>query len=340
MRGVAGKRYYIDAPLIGGSHVTLNMRNCTVIEVAGSNCNLFRNEAIEPVATAADGAMIKMQNTVVTSLASIAVAGQSITVSGAGNGGRSPLCGVVSAIDSDSASITITKLGTGSACPAQASVNRAMINLYTRDSAVKVVGGAWQRGGNEGSGLNLHNFLIRHVDDVTIDIEGLTSTDGKYAVSAADLTDGYFRLKGLKSNSDGVHLMGPVFGCHVPELVGITGDDAFAITASDWAGYNDTSGDVSAINIGDIRAVSSANLFKVIAGIGNHVDGVKVYGGIFGSAEIDVIWIGDDVAQANTTGGTYGSIDCGLVAASQPRWRLGRTLRVVRSWLHRIKRDP
>lgn len=306
VRGIPGRNYLIDAPLVtrAGGRQTLDMTGCTITLKAGSSCNMLTNAAVTAAGTAADGAITSGQTTLTTTLAAQAQVGQSVTVSGAGSAAPTVLTAVVTAATATDITLSVA---------ARATVTGATVKLFPRDAGIRVIGGTWVRGANDGAGVGLHTMLFRHLDDLIVDPEAITSSAGKYAISIADATNVWVRARNLAVSSDGVHLMGPITGARIEEVTGSTGDDTFAITAADWTAYGDTSGDVTDISIGRIRATTNANLLKVIAGAGCRVDRVKVTDGVYGTATLNGAWIGNDVAQAATTGGTYGHIDLGVV---------------------------
>lgn len=127
------------------SNVALDMTGCVITEVAGSNCNMITNESAVTTPTTGTGAMTSGGNTLTTSLGVTAVVGQSVYIAGAGNGGASPLCGIVGA----TTSTTITVVNPfGNALNAEVTVSGAAVSLYSRDSRIEIRGGTWNRGAN------------------------------------------------------------------------------------------------------------------------------------------------------------------------------------------------
>jgi len=315
VKGSPGGFFYLNAPIALHSKVTLDMTGCTITEVAGSNCNMTLNAAATAVATST-GTVTSGGSVITTALAASASIGQSIIVAGAGGGGNSPLVGLISAVNGSTA-VTITNLD-GSTLTATASATAATTSLYNRDSNIAIQGGFWNRGSNAGSGTNEHSFLFRHVDTYTVHLQGFTSTAGKYCVNPADCTNGWGSIRDINSASDGWHINGPHYGCVIDLITGTTGDDSFAATGSDYTAWNDSSGNIIGVTIGTIdTTVTSGRQLSCVPGVGNLIDGIKVTGQILGVCEIieGPVFIGDDVAYAQTTGGTIGSIDLGSIAS-------------------------
>lgn len=313
--GMVGQNYQISAPLVIGSNRVLDLRGCTVTLKPGSNCNLIRNAAVTPTATATDGAITTGTSIVTTSLAAQAVVGQTCMVAGAGAstfGGTiaSVLTGIIAS--KTGTTVTLAKLD-GAPLLAGATVSGAAVSLITRDSNITIRGGTWARGANGGTGTSqdVHSILLRHVDVVSVDIEGGTSTGGKYMVAFGDVSQVWCRARGLNTASDGVHVEGPAFGVHIDEVTGTTGDDLCAFTSNDYTNDSDVSGDVQGITIGNLTSVNGvARALLLSAGPLGYVGGVKVLGVVTGSAAMGLVALGDTVSG---NGGTYGSIDVGLI---------------------------
>lgn len=316
IRGVRGNAYKTSAPIVVGSGVTLEMWGCSSTLLAGSDCNMVNNKAMTAVASAADAAVTSGSNVVTTSLASQAVVGQTLVVAGAGAAGNGPLTGNVSAVNTGGGTITLTKLDGSTNATATATVATAAVSLFNRDKNVRVVGGIWNRGANNGTGSGRHSLRFFHVDGLTVDVQGYTASNGKESINIGDATDLWVRAHGINCSSTGagtVQLIGPIYGGHVESVIGHTMDDLCAITCNDWPTYNTTCGDVYHVTFGTLVAEhANAHVLRLIAGAGCAIDGVKA-NAILGTTNSNGVWIGDDYTFANTIGGTYGSIDLGYV---------------------------
>ena len=305
IKGRPGSSYIISAPLVIRSGTTLDMTGCTITLAANSNCNMLQNAGVTPTATATDGAITS--GAAVLTTAAVGSAGQTVTVTSALASSGAPLTANVSSVGTGT--LTLAK-------NAGATVTGATVKVFTRDTNITVRGGTWARGSNSGTGTGLHSLFFRHVDGLTLDIPAMTSSAGKFAISIASCTNVWVSARGLAVASDGVHLQGPLNHVRIEQIVGSTADDTFAITACDWTPYNDTAGDVTNVSVGRISATSTAaSLCKVISSPNCLVDGISI-GQIQGTAQLNGVWIGDDPAQATTTGGTYGGITIDTVKAT------------------------
>lgn len=299
--------FTIEGALVVPSNTVLDVLGATITASASHVGCLIRNAGAFPVATGT-GSIAAGSQTLTTSL-NLNV-GQTVTIAGADGAGTTVHTGTITAVGAGSVTIDAA---------AKSTVAGATVLVFNRDSDVRILHGQWNRGSAAFTGTapgRFHNIYLRHVDDWTVDIAGLSSTAAKYALSVGSATRGRVLLRGLQANSDGCHIIGPARDIHVELLQGSTGDDVFAITAADWVAYGDTAGDVRNITIGNIFGTSNAALFKVISGSGYHVDGVKVLGEITGTARTNGVYIGDDTGQPSTTGGTYGDIDFGTLNAT------------------------
>ncbi|MFF2296979.1 hypothetical protein [Arthrobacter sp. NPDC058127] len=302
-RGLPGQTYM--AKIVLPSNTSLDLTGCRVIHPSGATSgNLITNAAKTPVATASDAAITSGAFTVTTALSSQAVAGQTVVIAGAlGNG---PLVANVVSVAGSVITLTLA---------AKATVSAAAISLFTRDKSIKVKGGDWDRQAVAGSGVELHGLMFRHVDDLTVDIDSYRSTAGKYGLNIGDVTNAKLGIGYVDSASDGIHVNGPASNIEITRIAGSSGDDSVALTGNDYAAYADVAGDITDVRVRSFNTSSkTANLFKVLAGSGCTVDKIKA-GSISGAPTINAVWIGDDSGQAATTGGTYGSVEIGLIDA-------------------------
>jgi hypothetical protein len=296
--------FTIKGPIVLRSGNALDARGASITNDASSIVQMVVNAGSVAVATGT-GSVDAGSTTLTTSMT--LTVGQTVTVAGADASGTTVLTADVTAVGDGAVTLSV---------PALSAVSGGAVKAFNRDHDITLTGGRWDRGTNTGGGgIALHNVYIRHADGVTVDIESVHSSHGKYAVSVASASRVWVRARGLDAHSDGVHLMGPLDCVHVDLVEGTTVDDCLAITAADWAAYGDSSGDVRHVTVGSVHCDSAgANLIKVLAGAGTTVDDVKVLGTVSGTAALNVAWIGDDTAQESTTGGAYGCIDLGTLS--------------------------
>jgi hypothetical protein len=289
------------------------MRDCTVNLVSPGTGALTRNyAAVNPAATASDASITSGQSVITSSLGNVAVAGQSVTVAGAGPGGDVVLTGYVSAQTSNT--ITITNLD-GSALTASATVSSAAISLYTRDSNVHVKGGNWNIPSGLG-GVTFANYEIvfGHCDHYSAEIQSLTTASSGRCILQYDTTDGYVDAPNLYGNVielAGIYAVGPVYGLVVNRATGLTYDDFCCLSGADNVGGVQSSGNVKNIDVRYIYGTSTHDYsVRIVGGASMTMDKINVdY--IFGSSA--GIYIGDYAADAWMVGGTYGKFNFGHV---------------------------
>jgi hypothetical protein len=317
---VSSPTYYVNATLVGpaGGNLDIDWGDSIIVQPSGSNCNVFRPYCyVHPVTTGT--ASITSGTNTVTS-ASVVAVGQTVVIAGAGGNGNGPLVGNVAT--TGSGTFTVNTLD-GRPLNCTATVSGAAITVYNRDQNITFKGGIWQLGNNTGTGINLHALLFRFIDGLTIDIPGTSRTTGvgKYMVSIGGCTSVTATGKNITNTSDGFHFAGPCFDINVPYVEGSTGDDLLAFTGGDYASYADTAGDIIGVTIGTVHGQASGslgNLARFIAGSGWLLDDVNVKGQWLGAPAQNAIFLGDDPGSAATTGGTYGRLDLGKVAAATP----------------------
>jgi hypothetical protein len=214
-----------------------------------------------------------------------------------------------------STTVTLTSLR-GLAANATTTTSAAAVALYNRDTNIKIIGGTWARGANGGTTGGQCSIFLRHIDGLIIDIENATSTAGKQTIYFGDISR--FEITQRNSNvySGMTQGIGPLFNGRIPYTTGTAGDDVVALVGADWPSTgNDTAGDIQNVEVGTIHATTLANLFKLLAGNSCRADGVVV-DKVMGSAGINAAWIGDDAAQPETTGGTYGDVEVKYIDAN------------------------
>ena len=150
VRGVAGKIYYITS-LVIGTNVTLDMSDCIIVQVTGTNVSAITNYAQTAAATGT-ATTTAYSTTVTTGLAtSQAAVGQSIVIVGAAGTGATPLVGKIKSVNSVAGTLVIENLD-NSVLQASQSVTSHTATLYNRDSNVRIIGGNWQFGSNSSGG--------------------------------------------------------------------------------------------------------------------------------------------------------------------------------------------
>lgn len=333
VRGVPGQTYLISSPLPIYSNGTLNMTGATVRLIAGSNCQMLKNAGQTPTATGT-GTSTVGSNVITTALAAQAVVGQTLTLAGAISA-SSPITGKISAVNTGAGTVTLTTLE-GAAVNALVAVTGGVATLYTRDTDIAVIGGYWDRQNNAGgaSNLTLNSISIVHCDGVTIEGVRYGSTAGKYGIYLADVTKFVVRAIRFAGASDGVHVSGPATRGSIRDVQGTAGDDLVALTANNYAGYNETVGDITDVHVDAIAGNSSQNLMRIIAGLGCTVDRIMV-NGVYGAGASHAVDAGDDTASPNTQGGTYGTLTyrgvhgAGGAAGSQMAFRLPNCRKLI-----------
>ena len=310
-----GGHYYINETLVF-AHL-LDARGATIQATAG-NFTMARNRGSVSVASAEDGATTKGSNVIKTALAKQANIGQMVTVDAANavNEAGIPFTGLISAVKAATNELEVTDLD-GSALVAGATVAAKAVRLYTIDKEPRLLGGNWIKSKTSGS----HCIIVNFADDPVIEPESISAPEGiqgGHGIDWGAVRRGFCAVTGPNNFTGvGIQVKGPTYGSAFGEAFGITGDDLFAITASDWPGLGLTSGNVINVTVAGVSGESTtATLFKTIAGAGNTVDGIKVATGIFGHGQQFVWWVGDDTGNASTTGGTYGTVELGHVKAT------------------------
>lgn len=193
-------------------------------------------------------------------------------------------------------------------------------NMLTNGTAgrltdVTVRGGTWARGGNAGSGSNLHSLFLRKFDRLTVTDLRVTSSAGKYALAIGDATEVKVRGLSFASFSDGVHITGPASQVDIRNITGTTGDDHVALTARDWPAYDDVRGDITGVTIDGVYANGSLAAIKATANNTQKIQGLSVKN-VFGTTSIRPIALifdpgsgSDAVGPATINGVTVCDID-------------------------------
>jgi hypothetical protein len=312
VKGKHGENYLISGTLIVPSGCTLDMTNCTVTMSNSATGNMVNNKAMTSVATGTDGAMTSGSNILTTAVT--ASVGQTVTVSGATLGGYI-LVGLVSAVGGGT--ITLTDLS-GGALNAGATVSGATVTVYNRDSNITLRGGTWNRGtaGPASGGRTAFSLRFEGVDGLIIRDMTIKSGNAKEFIAPANSTNVLVENIVCSVFSSPFQGQGPLKNVTVRNLYGTCGDDVVAFTPNDWPGYNTTVGDIVDVVVDNINVNSSAaNGVKFLGGS----PGTKILRAkatrIFGTVLLHAVWIGDDAAQASTTGGFCDDITVENVSA-------------------------
>lgn len=313
--GRPGSVYRTSAPLVVGSGTTLDMTGCTVNLLTGSNCNSLQNAAIGTVRRVKD-AVTTAASTTITSATAAFVAGdvgKTIVVHGAAAGGNT-LTTTISAVTNGTTAVL--------AVAASVSISNTYAAIGNRDAGIAVIGGTWTRASGNGAaaaGWDRHALRFRHIDGFRLLNVNVTTLDGKYAVTVGDMNNVEIQGIDFASASDGVHIQGPMSRVLVDRIRGATVDDTVAITPRDWTAYDDVFGNVTDVTVTDIMSVSTAACnFKVLGGSPATFARRVSARGIYGSANNNAMILGDDTAQANTTGGLVDELSVEQVHCSVP----------------------
>lgn len=300
VRGKPGETYLISEPLVISSGTTLDMTGCTVQLIEGSDSKMLYNTGQTAQRSVSDAAITSGSKTLTSATAAFTAGdvGRSVTIAGA-LAATAPLTATITAY-TNSTTVTLAQA-------AAATVSGAAASIFTRDTNISVIGGTWDRQANHTAAptvLDLHSISLVHVDGVTVRDVRYQSTNGKYGVYLADVTD--FLVDGCRfdADSDGVHISGPASRGVIANTFGTTGDDTVALTANNYANYNETAGDITDVEIRSVNAASGSNVVRVIGGVGTTVDRIFV-DGVHGTAAANAVGCGNDTASTNTTGGTY-----------------------------------
>lgn len=283
IRGTPGQNYLISAPLVVRSGTTLDMTGCTVTLKAGSNCNMVNNTAVGTTQRAIAGSITagSANFTLTTGTATAADVGRTFVIAGAGpNAGGFALTATVVTFTDATHVVLDTAAGH--------TVAAAATTVYDRDHDIAVIGGAWNRGSNGGTGAAQHSFFLRHVDNLTVDLESFTSTGvgPKYAVHPGDVTNFALRVRSFDHVSDGIHVRGPATRGVIWGVGGTTGDDFVVLGSSDSSRVSEGAGEISDVDVYDLRPVDlSTAIFKVYGNTGTTLRGIHLNGVRGGSAD-------------------------------------------------------
>ena len=292
VRGLPGETYLISAPLVLRSATELDMTGCTITLKASANCNMLSNAAVAPQRTITG---VSITGTAITSAVAnftSADIGRSVVASAAGPAGTTWTSVIASVTDSSNAVL---------ATAAITNVAAASVTVHNRDRNITIVGGTWARGSNAGVGNALHSMLFRRVDGLTVRGVSATSSAGKYAINIADVTHLIAKDLTFDTSSDGIHITGPASAVTVQTIRGRTLDNTVAFGTGDYVAYQDVSGPIDQVFIGDVRVDSGCN------------EPIRIFN-VTGGPPISNILI-DGVSGTSTSHGmTIGTADTGPLA--------------------------
>lgn len=234
-----------SAPIVIPSRTVLDARQATITLATGSKCHILANAAVTAGRTVRDFTTTAASTALTSTTAAFTGAdvGQPISINGAGSSGERLDTTIASVADGSTATLAAaaTVAGTfgGSIGP--------------RDSDIRVVGGSWVRAAGNGvpggadDGNQLHSLFFRRVDGLVVEGYSFTSSDGKYGVAVADVTDYVVQDGVYDSASDGVHVDGLSYRGRISRITGTNGDDLVGITGNPgslYTQYADSVGDV------------------------------------------------------------------------------------------------
>jgi hypothetical protein len=294
-RGKPGKNYKISSPLLlrSGGQQTLDMTGCTVTLASGSNCNMLRNSAATALRTLTGAATTASSTTVTASGGDFTSGdiGRTVAVRAAGTVAALAY-GVITAVASTtSITISVAANTTGSG---------NLIDVFTADTNITVIGGTWARGSNAGSFTGLHSLLLRRVTGLRIADVTVSSSAGKYAIALGDVTNATVERCTFAVASDGVHVNGPATSVRIATIRGTSGDDAVAFTGNDFAAYADVVGNITDALAEDVLVASATACVKLTAGASTVVSNVTARKFRNLSATVVTAWsLADDTGTLN-----------------------------------------
>ena len=277
-KGIRGASYRITAPLVVKSRTTLDMTGCTITLADGSNCNMLQNTAVNTIQRTITDLTTTAGSATVGSAGGFTSSdvGRTLVIT-AGNGSGFVAVGTVLSQAGSTAILSTAPLAT---------LASGTAGVYSRDSAITVLGGTWNHGtnGSATNGYDKHAIRFRRVDGISVTGVTLSQTVGKYAVNLGDVTNFAVRDITLSSySSDGVHVNGPASSGSISEIYGSGGDDLVALIGNDWAGYNDVIGDITDVSVTRVYANSNTSHVKMASGTGSKLRRITVEN-IYGTA--------------------------------------------------------
>ena len=235
--------------------------------------NIVQNKAVATsVRAVSDAAMTAGSTTLTSATAAFTSAdiGRSVVVADALAAGNPVTANIVSVTDASNVVLSVAAVATVSAKTA---------TIYDRDSNIILIGGTFNRGGNGGTGVAAHSLVFRRVDDLLIRNVTVTSSGGKYAINLGDCNRFTVDSPTFNTSSDGVHMNGPCSAGLVQNVKGKTGDDAVAMTATDYGVYTDVAGPITDIIVRNtIADTGNTVATKLTSGPGTYLDRILIDG--------------------------------------------------------------
>lgn len=318
LRGVPGRNYLISSPMVlrSGGQQTLDLTGCTItLKAASASGQMLVNAAVTAQRSVTDGAMTSGTATLTSASAAFTGAdvGRTVHVPGAAAFGQMLVADITAVGSTTSATLSLS---------AGTTVSATTVSIYDRDTAVTIIGGTWDKQGNDGTGTGRHTIVLRHVDGITIRDQEHRSTAGKYALSLGGWTNLLVEnIRFPRVQSDGVHLHGPGRSGVVRNVYGTTGDDLVSVTPQDWAAFNDIQGDITDVAIENVfpvgGGVRGVNIIASRSTAARRIRVRNVFGSLAGTAP--AVHIGDDVAGGSEfAGGAFDVISVENVSTTVP----------------------
>lgn len=344
IRSRVGRTYNItQLTLPGGVH--WDATKATFVQPAGTNKPGIINAAAVAQRSVTDGSMTLNGNVVSSATAAFSNAdiGRMVRVcptsfpgtTGTGPGpAGGPYYGKITAVGTGSGVTTATVTAAHSILPnATASVSGQLVQIFARDSGLRLTGGNYVFGNNDGTASSYlygpHHMVLHRIDGLIMD-EGLSvdssaATIGKYGVVLGDVTDFTARDITVNTYSDGFHLQGP---CRRGVIDGLRGssinDDFFPLICGDYPEYSDlgAGGDITGIHARNIQPSSAGNrLVVVLGGAGCFTDDIHI-DGVEGTSVTTPVYLGDSqndpLAHGQEANGTWGDVEVTGISVTPP----------------------
>ena len=316
--------WMISQGLKVNSRQTIDARGARIVQTASAQDYLISNKAVDPIATIS-GISSTVGSAAISSPGGTldpANNGKQVAVLGAGFSG-SPWYGTYSHTSTTSGTMSPVVAGTPgtTSITALTAVTGASMQVFNRDSFIKIIGGRWVKPTTTATTLaddyRLHLMMFRRVDGIKIeDPEFESAGNAKYCINLGDVSDYHVNRPFFNGSiSDGVHINGPATRGSITGARGVTQDDFVSFTAADyWDGsikakFNDVSGDIVDCSVTDIAANQSKSGVKILGGGQYKIRGVDVrrFGG---SVTRNAIYIADDLTGSSDVSFTADGVTC------------------------------
>lgn len=317
---IAGRVYNIGARLLIGSRTTLDSTGARINLISSASHMITNWAAYNPALSATDGAVSSGSNVVTTALAASAVVGQTVNIAGAASAGNGPLIGQIAS--KTSTTVTLVDLNGVTPCNATATVSGAAITITARDTDIRIVGGTWNRGANGPDGglgplgrdVAGHSIFMKYVDRLHVDIERAESTAGISFVWPTSVSNFYVRIKSCSVIRTACQVVGPAYSGVIDYIDGYCNDDLVNLCSHVYAEQTDTCGNVSQIQVRMLVGRNcGGSILKLNNGPQLSVSGIEV--GTLAGTSKNVLYIGEDTARPETSGGTYGRVVVANISA-------------------------